>query len=197
MLRQSQIVFLFVLLALGPVACRNTQGPAAIDQEKYLTLGDSLSRVSFDTLRNTLLARISADGLTGAVRFCKVEASTLTKTYGTAMQEISRTSLRYRNPENRPDSLSEQVLKAMQAVVERGEKPAAQLVSGPGGTIHYYKPILMQSMCLNCHGSIPVQLKPEIVAVIDSLYPGDLARNYKEGELRGAWHIRFIEVHGR
>lgn len=197
MLRQSQIVFLFVLLAVGPVACRNTQGPAAIDQEKYITLGDSLSRASFDTLRNTLLARISAEGLTGAVRFCKVEASTLTTTYGTALQEISRTSLLFRNPENKPDSLSELVLKAMQAGMDRGEKPVAQLVSGPGETIHYYKPILVQSMCLNCHGSIHGQIKPETAAVIDSLYPGDLARNYKEGDLRGAWHIRFTKVNGR
>jgi hypothetical protein len=81
--------------------------------------------------------------------------------------------------------------------VDRGEKPVAQLVSGPGETIHYYKPILVQSMCLNCHGSIPGQLKPEVAAVVDSLYPGDLARNYKEGDLRGAWHIRFTNVSGR
>ena len=40
--------------------------------------------------------------------------------------------------------------------------------------------------CLTCHGS---NIKPELAAKINSLYPEDKATGYKAGELRGAFTI--------
>jgi hypothetical protein len=184
-----------VLLSLMSIAsCRDAPGHAGLDREKYLQLGDSLTRISFDTLRNTLLARIASEGLTGAVRFCKTEAGSLTQAFGTETRWIGRTSLMYRNPANKPDSLSYVVLSNMQAAANKEERPTAQLIEGPDGFMHYYKPIMMQAICLNCHGRVSDNILPEVAAVIDSLYPGDLARNYKDGDLRGAWHVRFEKM---
>ena len=156
-----------------------------------MTMGDNLARISFDTLRNTLLLAIMKEGTAGAVSFCKERASGLTGAYATEGIAISRTSLKYRNPENKPDEMSAGVLAAMQSLIDKSEKAVPVLRSDENGTVHYYKPILVQAMCLNCHGAVPGQIQQDVLARIDSLYPGDLARNYKEGELRGAWHIRF------
>lgn len=193
--------FFIVVLVLAALpflhACRERSAPVVLDKDTYLQRGDSLTRISFDSLRNTLLKKISAEGFAGAVRFCKVEASNLTGAFNGGAWEISRTSLQYRNPGNLPDSLSKHALLVMQSSLDKGETPQAQIVEDELGIIHYYKPIMVQAMCLNCHGTMPGQVSPEVAAVIDSLYPGDLARNYKEGDLRGAWHIRFTREPGR
>jgi hypothetical protein len=161
------------------------------DQQSYIRKGDSLSKLTFDTLRNTLLRKILSDGVPGAVRFCQVSAGDLTGTYTNEELEITRTSMRYRNNSNKPDSLSFSILEKMQAEKDKGAAPVSLVLKDDKGVVHFYKPILMQAMCLNCHGSVPGQVQPDVLGVIDSLYPGDLARQYKEGELRGAWHIRF------
>lgn len=183
--------FIIIAAVLVVAGCKQPAGLSDADRATYMNRGDSLTRVSFDTLRNTLLRTIGQEGLAGAVVFCKAEAAALTGTYASGEVEISRTSLRYRNPANRPDSLSETVLRAMQDSIDKGGLAKPFLQQTPDGAVHYYKPILLQAMCLNCHGSVPGTVQPEVLDKIDSLYPGDLARDYREGELRGAWHVRF------
>ena len=187
----SAAVFLILIFF---ISCSSDQQLMS-EQEKqaYIRKGDSLSRLTFDTLRNTLLRKILSDGVPGAVRFCQVSASGLTATFSNEEVEIARTSMRYRNNLNKPDSLSFSILEKMQAEKDNGKEPASMVLRDDKGVVHFYKPILMQAMCLNCHGSVPGQVQPVVLSVIDSLYPGDLARQYKDGELRGAWHIRFSE----
>ena len=191
----KQKIFLFgaVLLSMVIVFSCGSDKPMLSEQEQqaYIKRGDSLSKLTFDTLRNTLLRKILSDGVPGAVRFCQVSAGNLTSTYTHEELAISRTSMRYRNISNKPDSLSQDILEKMQAEKDKGAVPASLVLKDDKGVVHFYKPILMQAMCLNCHGSVPGQVQPDVLSVIDSLYPGDLARQYKEGELRGAWHIRF------
>ena len=57
--------------------------------------------------------------------------------------------------------------------------------------IHFFKPILLQAMCLNCHGSPGEHIQAPTLARIQQLYPNDRAVNFKEGDLRGVWHIIF------
>jgi hypothetical protein len=186
-----------VLLTLIIIFSCNSDKPLFTEQEQqaYIKRGDSLSKLTFDTLRNTLMRKILSDGVPGAVRFCRLSAGDLTATYTNEDVDITRTSMRYRNISNKPDSLSLTILEKMQAEKDRGAGPASLVLKDDKGVVHFYKPILMQAMCLNCHGSVPGQVQPDVLGVIDSLYPGDLARQYKEGELRGAWHIRFGEKH--
>lgn len=190
-------IFLFgaILLSMIIVFSCSSDKPLLSEQEQqaYIKRGDSLAKLTFDTLRNTLMRKILSDGVPGAVRFCQVSAGDITATYTNEEVDISRTSMRYRNTVNKPDSLSFSILEKMQAEKDKGAVPASLILKDNNRVVHFYKPILMQSMCLNCHGSVPGQVQPDVLSVIDSLYPGDLARQYKEGELRGAWHIRFSE----
>ncbi len=194
-MKQKLFLFGAVLLSMVIVSSCGSDKPMLSEQEQqvYIKRGDSLSKLTFDTLRNTLLRKILSDGVPGAVRFCQVSAGDLTATYANEDVHISRTSMGYRNISNKPDSLSQGILENMQAEKDKGAVPASLVLKDDKGVVHFYKPILMQAMCLNCHGSVPGQVQPDVLSVIDSLYPGDLARQYKEGELRGAWHIRFSE----
>jgi hypothetical protein len=48
------------------------------------------------------------------------------------------------------------------------------------------KAIPAAKICLTCHGT---NLDPALAAEIDSLYPGDKATGYSEGDLRGAFWV--------
>jgi len=54
--------------------------------------------------------------------------------------------------------------------------------------VRFYKPIMLQPICLNCHGP-EEQLLPELKTTLDELYPEDQARNFKVGDLRGVFRV--------
>ncbi len=54
--------------------------------------------------------------------------------------------------------------------------------------IGYVEPILLQPLCLGCHGAA---LAPEVEARIDALYPDDQATGFEVGELRGVFWVEF------
>ncbi|MBX2967544.1 MAG: DUF3365 domain-containing protein [Cyclobacteriaceae bacterium] len=156
-----------------------------IPDSVYLNKGDKLVAHTFDTLRNSLLSAIGQNGLAYAIDFCNEKAYPLTALYQGDSITIRRSSARYRNPKNQPDSLEQATL-------------AGFIVNGPstkiirtGNQVHYIKPIIMQAMCLNCHGVPDQNIKPETLQVIHERYPADQAINYAEGDLRGIWHIAF------
>ena len=62
-------------------------------------------------------------------------------------------------------------------------------VEGPGGsrTFRYLKAIGTGPMCLGCHGS---DLAGDLDAKLAELYPGDKARGFATGELRGAFTVK-------
>ena len=53
--------------------------------------------------------------------------------------------------------------------------------------------MLLQPMCSACHGKKGVDILPEVVSAIDSLYPNDKATGFTAGDLRGMWKISFAQ----
>lgn len=178
---------LFSFLTL--LSCRQTQqenGTSRLQADSvYLKKGDQLVAATFDTIRNSLLAVIGEQGFAYAIQFCNEKAFTLTKAFAIDGVRIKRASMQYRNPANQPDSLEQTVLETFQT-----EGPRTQLIYTPG-EVHYIKPIIMQAMCLNCHGLPNAHIKPETLNAIQAKYPTDKATGYTEGDLRGIWHIIF------
>lgn len=159
----------------------------------YRIHGDKIAAHTFDTLRRALLNAIGSGDMTTAITVCNLQALQLTETYGDSVT-IRRTALQYRNSKNKPDSLEEAVLKTMTAQMTHQNVPATQIIrSRESGNVHFFKPIMLQPMCLNCHGIPGKEIQPETLARIHELYPEDKAINFKEGDLRGAWHIIFKE----
>ena len=57
--------------------------------------------------------------------------------------------------------------------------------------LRYYKPMLVQTKCLLCHGDDDTRL-PEVSKRIKKHYPNDLAKNYKDGDFRGLIRVEML-----
>ena len=98
---------------------------------------------------------------------------------------MGRSSHKLRNPDNKaPDWVS----PIMQAYLHEPSSREPRVVELPGDRWGYVEPIMVQPLCLTCHGSA---LAPDIAAQISDLYPEDRAVGFEAGELRGVFWLEF------
>lgn len=177
-------------------ALRNSEksrASADLSDSVYAAQGSRVVALTFDTLRNALIHAISEKDFDGAVAFCNEKAYQITGFYADSVL-VRRTSLKVRNQGNRPDSLELQVLHEMEAMAREGQSPAPKVVrDNSGRKVHFFKPIVLQAMCLNCHGKPNLQVQPATLQKIKEFYPEDAAVDYAEGNLRGTWHVVFTQ----
>jgi hypothetical protein len=105
--------------------------------------------------------------------------------------EIGRTSLKVRNPDNKPDDWELAALQQFErrrAAGEPGDTLEFHEVveHEKGKTFRYMKAIPTAKVCLACHGD---NIPREVQIKLDALYPDDAARGFKQGDLRGAFTI--------
>jgi hypothetical protein len=165
--------------------------PMVLDTAMYIGKGNQIVKATFDTLSAALKTTIATQGIEGALKYCNVAAFPITNLYATSNKAmVKRISLKNRNDNNKPDSLGTRML-----TLYENEKSKAQILKEKivfdGEAIHYFKPILVQALCLNCHGQVGKTLNAKNYAVITKLYPNDKAVDYQLNELRGAWQITF------
>ncbi len=175
-------------------ATEETKAPTIQNLETYHTKGSQTVMAAFKNLSGKLKEKMQSEGPARAVAYCNVEAERLTSEKAGEVLSIGRVSDRNRNPENTPDEKEGEILKHYRAVFEKGDIPKDTVVLD-GEVAHFYRPIMLQPLCLNCHGVPNEQILPETRAVIDSLYPADKARNYRIGDLRGMWHVAMAANH--
>jgi hypothetical protein len=102
---------------------------------------------------------------------------------------IRRVSHMYRNPEDAPNEMEDQLLNAYAYSLEQNEDPGDNIQMLENGKILYTKPIVIQTpLCLYCHGDKDM-IAADTKARINKLYPDDKATGFKEGDLRGMWSI--------
>ena len=193
------IVILFVatmMLMLTSCTGKNdgkneAESKEPIPDSVYSKVVNRIVALTFDTLRNSLLHAIRSQDVDGAIAFCNEQAYPITAIYSDSVT-IRRTSLRTRNPENSPDSLESFILNLMGEQMKTMKTPDTKIVrSKSTKEIHFFKPILLQPLCSNCHGTPGKQIQSSTLAKIQLLYPSDQAFDYREGDLRGVWHIVF------
>lgn len=177
---------LFFLLSCGE------QSTSLTEKKDYAHLGDSLINLTFDTLRNALTSALREKGAAGAVSYCNENAYPITGIHASANISIKRVAERYRNPKNAPDSLDALQWNKFVEAKAKGE-PLKPILASENNTTFYYKPMLLQPMCTACHGKSGTDILPAVVTVIDSLYPGDKAKGFAPGELRGMWKLSFVQ----
>ena len=135
-------------------------------------------------------------GMANAVSYCNTNAIKLTDTYASDSVSINRTSLKYRNPANKPDTTEERILDffASQLEKEIQNNLLDPLVEKKkDGSIHFYKPIILQETCAACHGTKTEVAQSGLCKRIDSLYPSDKAYGFNPGDFRGMWHVKFTK----
>ena len=52
----------------------------------------------------------------------------------------------------------------------------------------YVEPIMMQPLCLTCHGQ---ELQPDVAAKLAQLYPEDQATGFADGDFRGVFWVEY------
>jgi hypothetical protein len=181
---------LWTIPILWAVFSCNSQN-SEITSMDFLKAGDSLSQKTFDTLSRSLQKAIGEGSFENAIMACKEMAPGLTGTYDNRSTTIGRTGMRVRNAANEPDALEKPQLEYFQKLFEEGQPLKPKLVADEKGMVHYFKPILLQPLCLNCHGNEVVDISPAVLAMLKKEYPEDKATGFAAGDLRGMWHITF------
>jgi hypothetical protein len=133
------------------------------------------------------LTRALADGVPQAIAVCNAEAPRLAAVASIEGAVVGRATRKPRNPANaaagwQADALTQfEQLRDAKTPLE-GKTFTRRL---PDGRVAYAEPLVIQTMCLTCHGAT---LAPEVQATLADRYPDDRAIGYADGDLRGlAW----------
>ena len=147
----------------------------------------------FTALKGELTTAMQAGGPTNAIAVCKDKAPAIAKEerQQSGWQKVGRTSLKLRNPANKPDAWELAVLKQFDERKAAGEDPmkieySEVVTAGTKKTFRYMKAIPTLDVCLACHGE---KIETTTAAKLKKLYPKDQARGYKVGDLRGAFTL--------
>ena len=182
-----------VSLAAALAAVIVTAAPAAEDLAPRLEASKAAVMGLAKSLKSELEAAMKAGGPVQAIAVCNEEAPEIAAEQSAAHQVyVGRTSLRLRNPENAPDDWEQGVLEDFERRHAAGEAAETlvryEVVEGEAGPeFRYMKAIPTGEVCLACHGA---DLRPEVAARLDELYPQDRARGFAVGDLRGAFTVR-------
>jgi hypothetical protein len=149
---------------------------------------------SQESLLGTLRKGLSQGSPATAISYCQERALPVTDSLSRSMgYKIRRTALRWRNPDNRPDSSLQALLIQWDKEIKAGIVPQPRFLDGIHGPKRYVAPIILKPLCLNCHGDPSLgEVAPETLAEIRRLYPEDKALGFKVGDLRGAWVVEVL-----
>lgn len=135
-------------------------------------------------LMKELKGAMKKSGPMGALKTCNIKAEPITKSKATKNYTVGRTSLKFRNAKNAPESWMTNILNEY----DKSKSKKARVVKLANGKHAYVEPIYVQGVCLTCHGSsIPSKLQSKIT----ELYPKDKATHYKAGDFRGIFWVKF------
>lgn len=146
----------------------------------------------FGQLKGELQSAMKAGGPVNAIEVCSKRAPEIARDVSQQNNlQIARTSLKTRNPGNKPDQWEESVLREFEQRKAAGEPPNNMekhaIVTHEGKQVfRYMKAIPTGELCLKCHGT---QIDPAVSAKLEKLYPEDRATGFQKGDIRGAFTI--------
>ncbi len=176
----------------GSANAQNVPLPEGIDNTAVQSTRDMVNEL-LSQLGQKLTSTMSAEGPEAAVSVCKQASPAIAKALSAKQgAQMTRVGTRVRNPAmGTPNSWQKEALAQFEGRLSQGEAPAGMeywkvVDSGQGKReLHYAKPIMVQPMCVTCHGS-PSEIPASLAEKIRSEYPQDQATGYSVGKLRGA-----------
>ena len=180
------IIILFSTCISCTRSVENTSNELTNNQ--LMLKGDSIAQSTFLAIRGALMNATEEGGIENAINYCKLVAIPITDSLSKFYDvEISRISDRNRNPIN---AATEEEVKLIDAYRTK-KSSMGNLVLHEEGKKIFYKPIITQAFCLNCHGTLGKELSEANLKLIQVNYPDDKATGYAENEVRGLWRIAF------
>ena len=210
-LMTTKTLLLMAGLATGMMACQpkekttpnadetpTTEVSASIqtltpeESQAYAEKGKMIAKATFEALSGNLKKALKEGGVKEASEYCNIVAMPLTDSLATLHQaSIKRTSLKLRNPENKPSANELSVLKEYEQLAMVGSELNPRVQAIGSDRVAFYAPIKTQQLCLSCHGVIGEELTRDNYAILYSLYPEDQATGYADNQFRGMWSIEF------
>ena len=171
---RMQVLIIMLLLSAGVVEA---------GEPEVMTGPEILAPFKRD-LQQALLNGL-AQGPEEAVAVCKLKAPEIADALSLNGVRLGRTSNRLRNPSNIGP---EWVAPILESYVNNPSDREPRTVSVSNNRSGYVEPIILQPVCLSCHGS---SLSPEVSSRITEAYPEDHATGYQVGDLRGVFWVEF------
>lgn len=185
--------FLSVFLLSAVISAMTVPAQANSGIEDRAAASRATVQEFFGALKGELVAGLKTGGPVNAIGTCNEKAPGIAKQVSTAKGwNVARTSLKLRNPKNAPDAWERAVLIKFDDRRAAGEDPAKmehfEVVEKDGKKVFRYMKAIPTAPkpCLACHGE---KITPEVEAKLSELYPDDVARGYKAGDIRGAFTI--------
>lgn len=181
----------FRIAAALAAGCIVAAGAAHADAEKAAE-AKTVIKAFFGELKGTLEAAMKEGGPVNAIDVCKGKAGPIaTKAAADSGWQVGRTSLKVRNPSNKPDAWERNVMQTFEEKKAAGADPATlehgEVVDEGGKKrFRFMKAIPTAEVCLTCHGGA---IKDEVKGKLAALYPLDKATGFAAGDLRGAFTL--------
>jgi hypothetical protein len=163
------------------------------DISQYLDIARQSAKDLLETMRNALLKELEKGDVLSAVSVCSDLSQNIIKEkqqkYGFYIRRVSE---KFRNEKNKPDNYELSILKNLENLSKEGklQDEYYEIVREKDGKyLNYFKPILVQPMCLSCHGDLS-SIPEDVRNFLKEKYPKDKAFGYKAGDFRGAVSIK-------
>lgn len=194
---KNQISIATLLLVVGcQTQPTQTEDIKPIDTQALLQDAQQTAQTFTQELGGTLKQHIQTQGVVSAIPFCKQVAPAIANKHSTETKVVKRVSTKARNrTQGIPDAWEQNALASFAQQVQTAAKDApleqSQVTTENGQRyFRYAKAIKIQAMCLKCHGQ-EQDIAPDVRNALSINYPQDIARGYKEGDLRGAVSIKY------
>lgn len=164
--------------------------PSETERQQVQETGLAASDALMKSLGGQLKGALESGGPVQAITVCQQAALPLTAAAGQSFEGVSirRTTLKPRNPANVPDDRDREVLEAMAAAAKESEGPPEPVIEWTEDVAHFYRPLMIQEVCLKCHGE-PDSFSPELTQALDERYPTDQGTGYGLGDFRGVIRV--------
>lgn len=159
-------------------------GVSFASEQDYQTAATQLQQ----RLGKVLMTTIQEQGHIAAIDVCNEQAPEIASAVSKELDlDVGRTALKVRNPDNKPNTAQQDVLKDFEERWQQSKAsvPTETYVTDDGHTV-WMKAIVMQPQCAACHGK---SIKPELKQAINARYPNDEATGFDVGEIRGAFVV--------
>lgn len=178
-----------ILIALVACQSKSSSPPPPVSEEVSAEMR-ARGAALIGELKRSLVGAVTkamGQGLPAAIATCHTEAPALTAAVAREGATIGRATRKPRNPSNAATGWQADALSQFETVLAAGKPLAGQTFARrlPGGRTAYAEPLVIQELCVTCHGAM---LAPEVHVEIAARYPDDRAIGYAVGDLRGvAW----------
>ena len=177
-----------ILLAMSGAALAACSEPpadkASVEAVDPMARGAELLAPFKSDLKKALSSGMQ-EGPAAAIEVCSELAPGIAQSLSVGGVRMGRSSHRLRNPDNAPP---EWLAPLIDGYASGDGEMLPQTVAIGEGRTGYAEPIIVQPLCLTCHGS---EIDEGVAKQLAALYPEDRATGFSADDFRGVFWVEF------